>query len=130
MTPTEFVNRLANHYGFADVANPKGLVDDYVAALAGTDPDVLRKASDRLLTVHTFRNWPTVGECIAMINVVATHRMSDRKLEPIEARPEQTPEQRARVAAMVAGFAATLTDTERVQLPNDRNTWAARGGST
>ncbi len=104
MTPAEFVNRFINHYGFVDITNPKGLVDDYVAALTGTDVDVLRAASDRLLKEHQFRNWPTLGECRIAIDKAALERTSERdrnRREPEQPRQEPTPEQRQRVNDLV-----------------------------
>lgn len=112
MTPTEFVNRLANHYGFPEVGDPKGLVADYVAALDGTDADLLKAASDRLIRTHQFRNWPTVAECRTAIDRAASDRLNAQRrfgtpVEPVRRVP--TPEERARVQALVDGLKAKLT---------------------
>lgn len=129
MTPKEFVQRILNHYGAPEhVADRKAFSDDYIASLNGTDADVLAEASDRLIKAHTYRVWPTIGECIQMVDLVARERARQRQQaerQPIERRQEPTPEQKARVAALVKGATEKLRSAveERAKKANAQLDW-------
>jgi hypothetical protein len=118
MTPNEFAQRLMNHYGSPEHAGDvKALVADYVAALNGADPAILQEASDRLLKAHTYRSWPTIGECRLMVEAVAAERTRNaerwaRRNEP-STRTEPTEEQRQRVNELVKSTADRMADLEK-----------------
>lgn len=121
MTPAEFVKRLQNHFGPPEhAADEKALAADYAAALAGTHPTVLQQASDRLISKHQYRNWPTIGECRLAVEVVAAEWSSAlarmrRGHTGVEIYPPPTEEQRQRVSDLVRATTALLAEKERLR---------------
>jgi hypothetical protein len=116
MTPDEFVQRLLNHIGPPDHATDlKTFKADYVAALGGAEPDILREASERLLKARTYRAWPMVGECVEAVGAVAGERERKRQRESRGgtspyATNNATPEMRQRVAALVKATVAEMAE--------------------
>lgn len=113
MTPTEFVERFINHYGTPDAPNLAALVEDYEAALRGTKPEILQAASERLIRSHTFRSWPTIGECRAAVDAAAVEAAARRQrqargYEPTPGWAPPTAESRTRVQALVDGLKSKL----------------------
>jgi hypothetical protein len=107
-----FTHRFLNLYGAPNVVDPAAFKAEYVRALAGTEPTLLKAASDRVVDGHTFRNWPTVGECVAAIKAVAAERAAHARTiaaaQPPEPRAEPAPEMRARVDVLLRQTRANL----------------------
>lgn len=132
--------RFLNLYGSPDAVDPAAFVAEYGKALRGTDASILEEASDRVVKQHKYRNWPTVGECTDMVNVVAEQRAREREHKNwgntrVNPHPVPTAEQRARVDALLAETKDKLKAVDetrkgaRVQLPpTDRDAWEARYG--
>lgn len=128
MTPNLFVERLLNHYGSPEhVINKKALKDDYAAALNGTDAKVLQEASDRLLKLHVIPIWPTIGECIRMVNDVAEEWARQKRSmnpEPLDSYRKPTKEERERVAALVSGLKNKLSARGTGRATQPREDWS------
>lgn len=113
MNPVEqfFTRRFMTLYGAPDTKDPAAFVAEYNKALAGTDDDILQAASDLVVRQHTFRNWPTVGECVEAVGIVATRRAAAeaRSTPPwFTPRTTHSAESRARIAALVNETLAAL----------------------
>lgn len=141
MTPEQFVQRLFNHIGAPQHATDlKAFKEDYVAALAGSDPDLLQEACDRLLRARTFRAWPMVGECVQAVNDAAVRRNNSRRSASLRSTPppeenHATAESRARVAELVRNSIArrnrigpTYAEPELPRV--DRQAWTERLASS
>jgi nucleoside-diphosphate-sugar epimerase len=136
MSPVEeFVtSRFFNLYGPPDAFDPKAFVAEYAKALNGTDADILREASDRIVRKHKYRNWPTVGECVEVVQFIAEQRMLARRREAWGYGRDQhetpTPEAKARMDEIVKQAAEYLTSVSkpvRMPLPAvDRESWNIR----
>lgn len=101
-------------YGAPETSNAQLFAEEYRNALAGTDRDILREAVDRLVKAHSFRTWPTIGEVRRLIDVVALERFNrNRRGHVPENHPQPTPEQRARVAALVASMAKNMAEKQK-----------------
>lgn len=107
MTPVEkhITNKFLIQYGAPDTIDPAEFVAEYERALSGSDTALLIAAAARVIDKHTFRNWPTVGECVAAVNAIATERAADalRRAppQPSEPRPAYSAGSTARVGALL-----------------------------
>lgn len=111
MNPVDehFTQRFLNLYGAPDVVNPEAFVAEYDKALGGTDPSLLETASNALVKQHKYRNWPTIGECVAAVEAAALQRAQRREAEtfnktsdPCGPRKQNAQDSKDRVAAMIA----------------------------
>lgn len=59
------LSRFATLYGEPKTPNVDAYMAEYVAALKGTSPAVLREATDHLVRTNRHRSWPTIGDCTA-----------------------------------------------------------------
>ena len=104
LTQRYLTDRFLNLYGVPDAVDPKAFVAEYDKALGGTEESLLKAAADQIVRDHKFRNWPTVGDCVAMVRTVATQRAmaKARSAPPEYARTvTHSAESRARVNALV-----------------------------
>lgn len=79
-----FTQKFLNLYGAPDAVDPKAYVEEYARALTGTDPEILRLASNRIVDGRIIdgkavRGWPSVGECVAAVKSVALRLEADRR---------------------------------------------------
>lgn len=135
---TELVTkRFLIQYGAPDTIDQKAFLAEYEKALAGTDADLLKQAADLIVKQHKYRNWPTVGECVAAVEVVATQRNREREMRAFgkgqrEHYKTPTADDRARVAELVAVATQALTEASdsRVKFKDlpavDKAAWAHR----
>jgi hypothetical protein len=72
----------------------------------------LEEASEIVMRNHTFRNWPTVGECWKAVQEVVERRDSLRvrppEPDPYAHLPRPTPQQKAAVNALVSNALGQL----------------------
>ena len=106
-----FTDRFFNLYGPAEAVDPKSFVGEYVHALAGNAAELLKPAADHVIAEHKYRNWPTVGECVAAVRTIAERAAAARLRAPppVEPRPIYSADARERVAALVEEAKASLT---------------------
>lgn len=136
------VQRFINNFGAPDVADPNALMAEYenARALIGASEEILIEAMNNLVWGHTYRNWPTVGECVAAVNAVIGKRAAAKGAYASsswndERRDEPTPEQRARVKELARQTVANLKvlgprTSDLPPLPDvSRPAWEARFGS-
>lgn len=102
--------RFLNQWGTPDCVSFDAFVSEYIRALEGTDPDILKAAGNHLIDHHRYpMRWPTVAECRAIIHEIADERARRKTLmiaPPDEVPP--TPEQRARAAKLMEQAAARI----------------------
>jgi len=136
MGPVEelLTSRFLNLYGPPDAFDVSLFVAEYTKALDGTEPDILREAADRIVRKHKYRNWPTVGECVEVVEEIAEQRMLARRREAWGYAPERRVEpsqaSKDRISTLVRGVADQLKSRDRpvrISLPAvDRNAWENR----
>lgn len=136
MGPVEefLTSRFLLLYGAPDSIDPPAFAAEYAKALCGTAPDILREAADLIVKQHKYRNWPTVGECVEMVNSVANRRMNQRRREAWgysrEVHEPPTPEAKARIDQIVQGVKQQLLSHDRPMRPSlpaiDRVAWDNR----
>ena len=107
------IQRFIVVYGAPTTEDTKAYFAEYQRLLGGADPDILKDAVDLVIKQHTFRNWPTIGECIAAVNTVALQRSREKErandvAEQMKPRQTPTKESRARIAALVGDTTAIL----------------------
>lgn len=140
MNPVEefFTRRFLNLYGAPDAVDPAIFVAEYGNALAGTDVEILKAASDLVVRRHKYRNWPTVGECLDAVNTIAEQRAAQRlRTTPPQRDEREVPskESQERVAALARETIEKMRNREIAQTrsfrdlpPVDRDAWEARFG--
>lgn len=129
-----FTRRFLMLYGAPNTIDQKAFASEYEKALGGTDPRFLEEASNLLVKQHKYRNWPTVGECVEAVNIVATRRNRERELRQHTNpayRKEPTVEEKARVKDLVRHAGRALQAAAPPRLPakplprTDRIAWEA-----
>ena len=104
MTVKELIiQRFLTLYGPPKTNDKKAFFAEYQRALGGVAPDILKAAADKAIDGHTYPSWPTIGEVVEAVKSVAEQRAMERLRmpQPVEQRPEPSPEQKARVDALV-----------------------------
>lgn len=113
---THIVERFIQLYGPPQTSNVPGFLADYERELAGIDQGILREASDILVRKHLYRNWPTIGECLAAVRDATYWREQAAKVraavKPEPARVVPPKPSIARVDAMIAKFKAHVAAEE------------------
>ncbi len=130
--------RFMTLYGEPPGHSLPALLAEYRKALDGTEASLLTEAVDHVVKQHGYRNWPTVGECVAAVRVVAERRaaakLRTRNYQPEAPRQEPTPEARARVDALMKATIAKLkvggpAPAKSAPMPDvSRHAWEARFG--
>lgn len=106
MTVKELIiQRFLTLYGPPKTNDKKAFFAEYQRALGGVEPGILKAAADKAIDGHTYPSWPTIGEVVEAVKSVAEQRAMERLRmpQPVEQRPEPSPEQKARVDALVRG---------------------------
>lgn len=103
-TERHLTGRFLNQWGTPNCVSLKAFVGEYIRALEGTDPDILKAAGNHLIDHHAYpMRWPTVAECRTVIGDIAEelyHRKAALRLPPPEETPP-TPEQRERASRLM-----------------------------
>lgn len=102
--------RFLDQWGTPNCVSFKAYVGEYIRALDGTDPAILKAAGDYLIDNHAYpMRWPLVAECKAVVRDIAEERAQRKAL--MIAPPEEVPpttEQRKRAATLMQQVAANL----------------------
>ena len=104
MTVKELIiQRFLTLYGPPKTNDKKAFFAEYQRALGGVEPDILKAAADKAIDGHTYPSWPTIGEVVDAVRAVAEQRAMERLRvpQPVEHRKEPSPEQKARVDALI-----------------------------
>lgn len=110
------IQRFITVYGAPATEDPKAFFAEYQKLLAGADAEIIKEASDLIIRRHTFRNWPTIGECNEAIQSVAARLAQDRARlanHPYEQRRTASPEAKARVEAMIAAALPKIAEAHK-----------------
>lgn len=106
--PLMIVRRFRAAFGPPDTDDYAQLLAEYRRALGGWDPAIIEAAVDHLIDRHPFRSWPTIGAITAAAEAVAKRLLLERRARmrslPAPQQAARSPEERARVAALVAAF--------------------------
>lgn len=135
MSPAEeAIERLLALFGEPKTSSPERFLEEYRKALAGIDPRVLERATDRVIQKSTF--WPKPVEIIAEAHHIAavlySHRPTDwdavdkdRRAgwSPSDLKKFRSEEARANVQAMVDQMKANIAAMEVD--PKDDVDWQA-----
>jgi hypothetical protein len=130
------IKRFTTHFGPPATSDPRGLVADYRRELGSIPMEILRAAIDLVVRQHKFRFWPTIAEVLEAVAKVKADRERHNEWRAqqtyvLEDPPTRSPEEKARVAAMVAATVEQLRKANRKPrtLPRtDREAWEARHG--
>lgn len=106
-----FLRRMIVLYGPPDTADEDLFYDEYRAILGRADPALLVRTGDTIRDTLTVRRWPTPAEVLTAIRAVAGPPKTPEH-KPLDAgeRQEPTPEQRERVAKLMAEFRKAMAD--------------------
>jgi hypothetical protein len=108
------IGRFLTLYGAPTTNDFAAFADEYRRAIGNPDAGVLLEAVDRVVRRHTYaRLWPTVGVVLEAVHAVASERRHLQRPAPVEQWPAPSAEAKARVAALVAGAVARLTELDR-----------------
>jgi hypothetical protein len=120
------IRRFNRLYGPPTTPDRDAYFAEYFKALKGTDPKLLEEAVDVLVKRQTIPAWPTVGACVEAVHEVAESRMSEqrRHVPQQEDYPEPTPEERARVRALLADLQTKLAANSRGRATQPREDWS------
>lgn len=131
------LKRFLTQYGPPKTDDKAAFIAEYERLLGATDPDIVQAATDLVMKQQTYSAWPTIGECHKAIEVIATQRNREREMRAFgkgEREHYKTPsaEDRARVAALVAGATQALSEASdtRIKFKDlpavDRAAWSHR----
>lgn len=112
---TKVIKRLMNVFGAPNSPDQNAFFDEFDKALRGYTADVLEAAVDRVMKVHVFASWPTVGEVTEAVQSVLAARGGPRapehvKFSALEPEPGKKYVDPQRVKDLVASFAAKLEE--------------------
>lgn len=110
-TERHLTGRFLNQWGTPNCVSLKAFVGEYIRALEGADPDILKAAGNHLIDHHAYpMRWPTIAECRAIVHEIAdqrAHRNAALMIAPPDEVPP-TPEQRERSAALMQKVIANI----------------------
>lgn len=120
------VRRFGKLYGPPTSPDPDGFADEYHKALDGTNPKLLEEAIDEVVKRQTIPAWPTVGACVEAVHQVAERRAGERRRqEPKQDDYRQpTPEEKARIGALLAGLKDKLAARGSGRAIQPREDWS------
>lgn len=122
------VRRFGKLYGPPTSPDPDGFADEYHKALDGTNPKILEEAIDEVVKQQIIPAWPTVGACVEAVNAVAERRMNERRRQEPAKQAEDyrrpTPEERARVGALLADLKDRLAANGSKRAIQPREDWS------
>lgn len=137
MTPVQqhVFQRFITLYGSPETADLPKFLAEYTKALGKADPLRLEKAVDRIVSNHSYRSWPTVGECAAALRQVTldvetiTAYRDYRNAEGADRIPSEA--EKARVTKLLDEHRAFMVAIDKqkraepVDIPN-RTEWEDR----
>ncbi len=98
------IERFAAQWGDPKTPNDEMFLGEYERALSGTDPDILREATDTVIDSETY--WPRVAIVKRHVEAAAVRRDTSRRYKNPEHQPfddaPHNPEMKARVAALLS----------------------------
>jgi hypothetical protein len=121
------VKRFTTLYGSPTTHDPEGFVHEYHQALNGTAPELLREAINVVVKRQTVPAWPPVGACVEAVHQAAERRAGERKRQERQEEADYrqpTPEERARVGALLAGLAGKLASRSGERALQPREDWS------
>jgi hypothetical protein len=100
------IRRFNRLYGPPTTPDRDAYFAEYYKALKGTDPKLLEEDIDELVKRQTIPAWPTVGACVEAVHAVAERHGSERRRQAPKQDDYQqpSPEERARIGALLAGL--------------------------
>lgn len=131
-----FTQRFLTQFGAPDTINPTAFTEEYCRALAGVEESILKEAGNLVIDQgKTFKNWPTVAECVRAVQDVAERREAARirqtKPVPIKHRVEPSEESKERIDALVKHTTSRLRQIDEAPkksnwTPADKAAWEKR----
>lgn len=101
MTPKGFVDRLAVIWGEPQGAAAELVRAEYVDALSQFRGDILDAAYAHVRDTHRYRNWPSIGDCVAAARAASVSPRPRRQAQAEnESYAEWTPERVAEADAL------------------------------
>ena len=103
--------RFLDQWGTPNCVSFKAFIGEYIRALEGTDPSILKAAGDYLIDNHAYpMRWPLVAECKVVVRDIAEER-AQRKAALMLSPPDEvlpTQEQRERAAILMQQVVANI----------------------
>ena len=120
---TLIIDRFLTLYGEPNTDDLEAFFAEYRKALGGVRRDILARLSDRVVWNHKFPTWPTVGNCLTILEKLRISEMAPPAFPEIGAPAgwqPPTPEAKARAKHLRARFCDHIAKIDPTYTPRER----------